>query len=199
MQTSGLTGSSDIAISRKYGSTHPRHHESKDRQAMLTCFRWVSHHLLQANCAGVKYLYETPLFSGLLDSVTSGQPGTGSPILCQGSKVTLAQRRPRAKTRLRRAGWPAWKHLLVSLPGCCSSCPWPGSGSSARQCHVPQRCHLCFGAGCSGEHPDATLCQCLLRSICRFVVTAEQTLFSQQPHCLTLPNGQVSPLSPEMP
>lgn len=33
----------------------------------------------------------------------------------------------------------------------------------------------------------------------RFVVTAEQMLFSQQPHCLTLPNGQVSPLSPEMP
>lgn len=90
-------------------------------------------------------------------------------------------------------------HLLVSLPCCCSSCPWPGSGSSARQCHVPQRCHLCFGAGCSGEHGDASLCQCPLRSICRFVVTAEQTLFSQQPQCLTLPNGHVSPLSPEMP
>lgn len=91
------------------------------------------------------------------------------------------------------------EHLLVSLPGCCSSCPWPGSGPSAWQRHVPQRCHLCFGAGCSGEHVGASLCQCPLRSICRFVVTAEQTLFSQQPHCLTLPNGHIRPLSPEMP
>lgn len=149
----------------------------------------------------MKYLYETPLFSGLLDSVTSGQPGTGSPILYQGSEVIWAQRWPRANTaQLRRVWWPAWnKHLLVSLPGCCSSCPWPGSASSAQQGHVPQRCHLSLGAGCSGEHVDVSLCQCLLRSICRFVVTAEQRLFSQQPHCLTLSNSQVSPLSPEMP
>lgn len=145
----------------------------------------------------MKYLYETPLLAGLLDCVTSGQPGTGSPILYSGSEVTLAQGRPRASTeQLRRA---SMEHLLVSLPGCCSSCPWPGSGSSAWQCHVPQRCHLCFGAGCSAEHVDVSLCKCLLRSICRFVVTAEQMLFSQQHHCLTLPNGQVSPLSPETP
>lgn len=52
---------------------------------MLTCFRSVSDHLLQANCAGVKYLYETLLFSGLLGNVTSGQPGTGS------SDVALVQ------------------------------------------------------------------------------------------------------------
>lgn len=137
MQTSGLTGSSNIAISRKYGSTHPRHHESKDRQAMLTCFRWVSHHLLQANCAGVKYLYETPLFSGLLDSVTSGQPGTGSPILCQGSKVTLAQRRPRAKTRLRRAGWPAWNTSWCPCPAAAPAVP----GLALVPLHASAMCH----------------------------------------------------------
>lgn len=91
MQTSGLTGSSDIAISRKYGSAHPRHHESEDRQTMLTCFRWVSHHLLQANCAGVKYLYETLLFSGLLASLRVSQiPQAVIPY--QGSKTALAQR-----------------------------------------------------------------------------------------------------------
>lgn len=84
MQTNGLTGSSYTAISPKYRSAHPRHHESKDRQTMLTCFRWASHHSLQANCAGVKYLYETLLFAGLLDSVTSGQPDTGGRVIVLG-------------------------------------------------------------------------------------------------------------------